>query len=105
LPALSGEKTAFGMQGPPADRDAPPPMASPAAAVIEIVEITEAEAGAAAAVEAPAAGNGAGPPETPPAWIDDGAAAQPEPAGAAVRTVTQKPANPRRGWWQRLMQP
>jgi hypothetical protein len=28
---------------------------------------------------------------------------QPEPAHP-VETVTEKPANPRRGWWQRLIQ-
>jgi ribonuclease E len=31
-------------------------------------------------------------------------AAEPEPA-LPVQTVTEKPANPRRGWWQRLIQP
>jgi ribonuclease E len=30
--------------------------------------------------------------------------ASPEPPPHPVETVTEKPANPRRGWWQRLMQ-
>ncbi len=111
LPALAGETTASGIRAPQADLEPRPPLAPQ----IEIVEITEAEAGAeagaAAVAESPApapatapAGNGAGEAEAPPAWVGDGAEAPPQPAGAAAQTVTQKPATPRRGWWQRLMQ-
>jgi ribonuclease E len=116
LPALAGDKAACGMgaaapaelHAPQADPDARPPIAPPAASTIEIVDVTAAEAGAAAAAEvsAPvAAGNGTRQAEALPAWVAGGAVALPQPAGAAVQTVTQKPANPRRGWWQRLIQP
>jgi ribonuclease E len=49
--------------------------------------------------------NGAGQEQTAPAPV---AAEAPEtampPPAAPVQTVTEKPANPRRGWWQRLIQ-
>ena len=79
-------------------------MAPSAASTIEIVEVTaaEVEAAAEAAAVAPA-GNGMGEAEAQPAWVAGGTVALPQPA--AVQTVTQKPANPRRGWWQRLIQP
>ena len=45
---------------------------------------------------------------TAPAQGDPVASAPVHPEGAhsddEIRTVTEKPANPRRGWWQRLMQ-
>jgi hypothetical protein len=36
---------------------------------------------------------------------DSAAGQAPAEAPADVLTVTEKPANPRRGWWQRLIQP
>jgi ribonuclease E len=118
LPALAGDKAASDMDAvargefhlPRADQGARPGLAPPAASTIEIVEVIAAEAGAAAAAEAPppataAAGNGTGQAEALPAWVAGEAEVLPQPAGAAVQTVTQKPANPRRGWWQRLIQP
>ena len=115
LPALAGDKAASAaargeLHGPQADRDSRPPIAPSAAATIEIVEITAAEAGPAAAPDATAptpaaAGNGTEQAEALPAWVADGAVGLPQPADAAAQTVTQKPANPRRGWWQRLIQP
>ena len=118
LPALAGDKAASDMDAvargefhlPRADQGARPGLAPPAASTIEIVEITAAEAGPAAAPDATApapaaAGNGTEQAEALPAWVADGAVGLPQPADAAAQTVTQKPANPRRGWWQRLIQP
>jgi ribonuclease E len=93
LPAFAGE--------PPLDDapesdvssgepDRPPEGEQPAAEAIEIV---------------------AGPPPAPEeaAGVFNGAAeaeAKPEPSTAPpVVQVTEKPVNPRRGWWQRLIQP
>jgi hypothetical protein len=50
-----------------------------------------------AVAEAPAAHPGAHYSEPPPA-------APSPPIEDDVRAVTEKPANPRRGWWQRLTQ-
>jgi len=45
-------------------------------------------------------------PQPQPELVAEVAAAAPSPGlapGAELHTVTEKPANPRRGWWQRLM--
>jgi ribonuclease E len=96
LPALAGdappgEAVESGMAVPgdggsaPAEPDLPPATERPAAESIEIVA-GETEDTASAS---PPVFNGADEPETKP----------------AAQAVTQKPANPRRGWWQRLIQP
>ena len=51
-----------------------------------------------------AAPNGPEPPAEPASDADT-AGSIPEPAGQIVQDVTRKPENPRRGWWQRLIQP
>jgi ribonuclease E len=97
LPALAGEAGAVaaapaGDDGAAAAPPNPPPAAErPAAAAIEIV---------------------ASPPPLPaevPVPVFNGtddAEEQPEASVAPpVVQVTEKPANPRRGWWQRLIQP
>jgi ribonuclease E len=112
LPAFAGDKPdssidtgARGeLHAPQTDRESRRPIA-PAAAAIEIVEIAEdAAAAEPPAPPAVAAINGAPQAEALPAWVAGGAA-PPHPPGATVQSVTQKPANPRRGWWQRLIQP
>jgi ribonuclease E len=118
LPALSGdwsaaESAALGAAAGGEDGSSQPPSGQtlpfepPAAEAIEIVESTPAE-GHAAPAEAE--------PPAPPAVVFNGSeqseaisatadAETPEPAPTPVQTVTAKPANPRRGWWQRLIQP
>jgi hypothetical protein len=42
--------------------------------------------------------------EAVPVVDHDAAPAPPAHSSDEVMTITEKPANPRRGWWQRLMQ-
>jgi ribonuclease E len=80
------------------------PVVEKAAAEADESIATQAdrEIGAAAGETAPrAAGNGAAEDEALPAPGE----ATSQTAGGPVQTVTEKPANPRRGWWQRLVQP
>jgi hypothetical protein len=74
----------------PTETEAGIPYASQAERVFEEAA---AEAPAAEAAARPLSHNG----ETTPA-------APPSPAEEEVQAVTEKPANPRRGWWQRLTQ-
>jgi hypothetical protein len=93
----------------------PQPVETPEPAVPAAADI---EPGAQAFSEAepppPASsGNGPAPPEPsdavpnvePPTILPEtpAAAAEPEPAHP-VQIVSEKPANPRRGWWQGLIQ-
>ncbi|HKS87981.1 MAG TPA: hypothetical protein VJR70_00945, partial [Stellaceae bacterium] len=86
-----------------ADATAPPipepVLPQPAAPEPAAVPTAEAEQGV------PFAGDGERMLE--PAEADTApAAAVPAPhPGDEVQTITEKPTNPRRGWWQRLLQP
>ncbi|MBV9859215.1 MAG: Rne/Rng family ribonuclease [Alphaproteobacteria bacterium] len=75
-PAASGE-TAEPPSAPTAEAEEGVPFVSPAERELETAE--------AAASPAPGAAGEASPPN--------------------VQTITEKPANPRKGWWQRLIQP
>ncbi|MGH7064515.1 MAG: hypothetical protein ACREET_10580, partial [Stellaceae bacterium] len=117
LPALAGD----GALRPAAEEDAPPSMAAvpveaPAAAIIEVVHLPPVEPPPAElppveppAIEPPALLGPAEPIEAAPAAEEQTAeplaAAEPAAADSAVQAVTEKPANPRRGWWQRLIEP
>jgi hypothetical protein len=66
------------------------------------VKADDGEIGAAGAEPAPpGGGNGTAAEDAVPAPGSAAAGA----AGPPVQTVREKPANPRRGWWQRLVQP
>jgi ribonuclease E len=82
----------------------PVPLAEPDAVEREREPVIE-EASTECGIEPTYAGNG-GPPAEPDL--------EPEPEleaaiatapGAEIRTITKKPSSPRRGWWQRLIQP
>jgi ribonuclease E len=95
LPALAGEAGESGAAPPLEPAEPPPsaegheqPVAPPTAEAeqgVPYASETEGELETASAEQEP----------HPP---------QPQPAHP-VETVTEKPANPRRGWWQRLIQP
>jgi ribonuclease E len=102
LPALAGD----GMSPPmPDNRDG---AASMGASITEI-PATEMPAGAVIeVVDAAPSAQPAQAPDTMPLAAEPSA----EPVGASapgpettVQAITEKPANPRRGWWQRLIQP
>jgi hypothetical protein len=91
-----------------------PEPAVPAGADIEPDAQAFIEAATAEPPPPASSGNGPAPPEPsdampnaePPTVLPEtpAAAAEPEPAHP-VQIVSEKPANPRRGWWQRLIQP
>jgi ribonuclease E len=107
LPALAGDAAPADTDTPAGDehlspvaaRGALPATAAAATETIEIVEVIRTEA---AAPPSGIAGNGIGEEEAAPAAAPEATVPPPTPP---VQTVTEKPANPRRGWWQRLMQP
>ena len=82
----SGEHAPEFVAVPTAETEAGIPYASQAERVFE-------EAAAAEPAAHPISHNGEAIP-----------AASPSPAEEEVQAVTEKPANPRRGWWQRLTQ-
>ena len=87
---------------PTGESEAGLPYVSPAERELEAAE-THRPAEVFAAAAAPAIAEPAAEPSEPA----DVAAPSPsgEPAHQeAVLTVSEKPANPRRGWWQRLIQ-
>ncbi len=74
-----------------AGRDPSPAETGLAGDAVRVIEAAQAEASAAH----PGMPHAEAPPEpAPPSPLDD----------QHVRAVTEKPANPRRGWWQRLTQ-
>jgi hypothetical protein len=87
-PAEPAEQTLAAEKGE--ERPSPPPGNGEGAAA-ESGPDAEAEAAEARRREEPAALPGEAEPKAEPAY--------------PVLTVTQKPANPRKGWWQRLMPP
>ncbi len=108
------------VEAPAAEKDAPPGMAAvpveaPAAAIIEVVHLPPVEpppveppAVEPPPMEPPALLGPAEPIEAAPAAEEQTAeplAAAPEAADSAVQAVSEKPVNPRRGWWQRLIEP
>ncbi len=103
------------VEAPAAEKDAPPSMAAvpveaPAAAIIEVVHLPPVEPPPVEPppMEPPALLGPAEPIEAAAAAEKQTAeplAAAPEAADSAVQAVTEKPANPRRGWWQRLIEP
>jgi ribonuclease E len=107
LPALAGD-AALPEASAATDREDLSPTAphDDLRTAVETIEIVAGDAAEAASAPPPGvAGNGIGqqqaaleaPDATPEAALPSSA--------PPVQTVTEKPANPRRGWWQRLMQP
>jgi ribonuclease E len=119
LPALAGDDDVAGVaaatseHGPaPKPEQDLPPDGPPAVETIEIVENSSFERDVPAPESAERevwrqTGNGTAEEDAAPGAPDAAAPEAPPPQSPAipVQSVTEKPANPRRGWWQRLIQP
>ena len=98
LAPLAGDEAGPSASAHPRGAEQPPQPAVTAEAEEGVPFISEPERVLEEAAASAAPSASVAPGETP-------ATNAPASANEDVLTVTEKPANPRRGWWQRLVQP